>query len=137
MSAVADVIAYLAATGLVDGSTSWTSSPRLVHDEVDRLVVVAEDGGPAPELGGGSFDGPIRTEGVRVVVRGSCYEGDAAAAKATEIRDALHGLAGETLGATRYEGVWAMTSAPVWIGFDENRRPEFSTGFRLMSPAPV
>lgn len=137
MSVVDDVIAYLDAQGVLDGSTGWPSSPRLVHDDSDRLVTIAEDAGPAPELAGGSFDGASKFEGVRVVVRGAPFEGDLAAARAVLIRDALHGLTATALGSTTYEGVWSLTSSPAWIGYDGNSRPEFSLSFRLMSPQPA
>jgi hypothetical protein len=139
MGVVDDVRSYLQASDLVDGSTGWLSVPRVVHDEQDQLVVLSEDGGPPPEIAkpSGLGDGASQFAGLQVRVRAAAYEHDVAYAKAREIMDALHSLTAAVLGSTTYEGVWALTSEPVLMGFDDTGRPEYTQSFRLMSPVPV
>lgn len=137
MGVVSDVQAYLQAQGLVDGATDWPSVRRRVHDQSNRLVVLTEDGGPEPEIprAEGLGSGAMKVPGVQVLVRGDPWDGDAALAKARAIHDALHGLAGVTMGEATYSGVRAMTPEPVFLGFEENGRPQFTVAFRLLTTA--
>jgi hypothetical protein len=133
MSIVADVQAYLADRGVVDGSTGWPSVRRRVHDGSDRLVILTEDGGFEPEIGvaGGIGDAAYRDPQVQVRVRGAAWDGDGAEEVAQMAYDALHGLMGVEIGSTRYLRVAALTGGPVFIGFDGNGRPEFTCSYRF------
>jgi hypothetical protein len=135
MGVVEDVQAFLVQEGIVDGDTVWPSVRRNLHDDSQRLVVITEDGGPAPQIARdeGLGDAAVKDSGAHILVRAERQNGDAAYAKAREIMDALHGLAGEVLGSTEYIRVVALTSEPVFLQ-DETERPLFTIAFRLMAP---
>lgn len=135
MGVVDDVQAYLTAQGLVDGSTSWTSRRRWESDvDVDRLVILTEDGGPPPEIAEteGIGDSAEADVGVQVRVRGQPHQGDDAAEKAKAILDQLHGQRSVTMNGTTYLRVRAQTPVPVFAGWDDRNRPNFTTSFRLL-----
>lgn len=139
MSAVVDLQSYLASQGYVDGSSGWTSYRNALRDVPDKIVVFTEDGGPAPEMVAASGIGSDASqwEDVQIRTRGEPGEIDVARSKARAIATALHALTATALGSSTYEAVRALTSAPVFIGSDENDRPEFTQSFRLMSQAPT
>jgi hypothetical protein len=136
MSAVADVQAYLESGGLIGESTEWPSVRRRVHDNSDRLVILTEDGGTPPPLYAtqGLGESSSATVGVQVRVRGAPWLSDEALALGRAITAALHSLAGIAIGSQTYEVVTALTADPVFIGFDEKGRPEFTMSFRLTLP---
>lgn len=138
MGAVADVQTYLAAQGLVDGSTDWPSVRRYMHDESDNLVVITEDGGFGPDIPAVSGLGDFASQdaGVQVRVRSSAHQSDAAYEEAKAILDELHGLLDTTLGSTAYQSIVARTPEPVFLGFHQSR-PEFTVSFRLTSFVPA
>jgi len=133
---VDDVQAYLQSQDVIDGSTEWPSVRRNMSDNLpDQLVVFAEDGGfepetPAPQ--GSMGDAALAEPAVQVRVRGEPWDGDSAEAKAAEIYDALHGLLRTDMGSQHYLRVKAQTSSPVFIGYDERGRPEFTQSFRAL-----
>ncbi|MFW6202562.1 MAG: minor capsid protein [Gemmatimonadota bacterium] len=131
---MADVQSYLQAQSLVDGETGWTSTKRHLHDDADQVVALTDDGGPPPEIAtsSGLGDQAIADVGVQALVRAARLKADDSYDKAEAIRDALHGLTDTTLGATRYIRVRAMTSEPVFAGFDSNGRPTHTIAFRLL-----
>lgn len=134
MGLVSDVQTYLAAQSLVDGTTGWPSKRRHVSDhdtEIAQLVVVTEDGGPVPTHDAVSGLGSAATSvpGVQVFVRGKPFEGDAAFAKAQAIHDALHSLKDTEMGDATYISVQARTPEPVFIGYDDKQRPQFTISF--------
>lgn len=137
MGVVADVQAYLEDQSLIGTGTGWSSFRRRVNDSADQQVVISEDGGPVPEFpaASGLGSGAVADPGVQVFVRGTPWDGDGSAAKAEAIRDELHGLVDQTISGTRYIRIRAMTPEPVFIGFDENGRPEHTIAFRLMRAA--
>jgi len=132
MGAVADVVAFLALAGIVDGSSTWPSIRRKMHEGSDKLVMVKEDGGPPPGVPSATGVGSaaLKDPAVLVTVRGAPDKGDAASAKALEIFNALV-VADEDLG-TGYLRVAALTSAPVFVGYDKKSRPIMTIGFRMM-----
>ncbi|MFP3947153.1 MAG: minor capsid protein [Longimicrobiales bacterium] len=134
-SLVSDLQTYLAAQGIVDGDTDWVSTRHQPHDGQARLVTIAVDGGPAPEVGTsqGLGSAAARNPGVQVRCRGRAGKGDEAEAKAREILDHLHGRTGVTMDGTRYWGIEAVTSDPIEVGADDNNRPEFSISFRCQT----
>lgn len=138
MGIVADVQKYLQQLGIVDDSSDeWPSVRRRVHDGSDRLVIITEDGGfepetPAPE--GSLGDSALKEPAVQVRVRAEKWNGDAAFAKAQEIFDALHGLLRVELNGTYYMRIKAQTPQPLFIGYDDSGRPEFTISFRAVTP---
>lgn len=137
MGVVSDGQTYLAAQGLIDGATGWPSSRRKRHETDDgRLVVLTEDGGAQSEIPAqeGLGDVASKDPGLQVYVRGQPNKGDAAHAKALEIKDALHGLLDADLGATTYERIVAL-SEPIFNGWDDQDRAQFTISFRMATQA--
>jgi len=110
----ADVQSYLEDSGLVDGTTGWPSTRGRVHDESERLVAVASDVGPTPEVHAdeGLGSAALTMPTVQVRVRGSAADArDDVYAKARAIYDALQSLSGATLGAATYMQISARASS--------------------------
>lgn len=132
----ADVQTYLAAQGLVDGTTSWPSTLGQLHDESDRLVQIAEDVGDAPEvhasegLGSAAFVRPA----VLITVRGAPHERTEARAKAAAIYDELHALLDATLDADTYLQIRARSSEFARV-YDDRMRPRYSMGYMATAAA--
>lgn len=136
MSQVEDFQLYLQDRGIIDGSSGWPSVKRVVHDgtkanPVNRLVILTEDGGFAPEVPSftGIGDAAFEWPNVQVRVRGAKGEGVDAYAKMAEIKDALHGRRNETVGYTHYIRIKAL-SGILYIGIDDKERPEFTLSFQ-------
>lgn len=140
MSAVADLLAYLETQGLAGGSTDWPIVERRVHDlNGDRLVILTEDGGIQPETPadpGSQGDAAWRRPQVQVRVRGEPWQGPPVEEKAQEIWDAVHGLNGVTMGDVEYIGLRCL-SDPIFIGFDDNGRPEITFSVQMTRPVRV
>lgn len=145
MGVVADLYDYLEAQGIAGGSTDWSLLRRRDMDEpaMQQLVVLTEDGGPAPEFPAdtGIGDSAMQDSGVMVTVRGEPHDGDSSADKAAEIFAALHGqrdiVLGNASGSVQYYRVSAVTAEPVFIGFDERERPRHTIAFRLLHDVAV
>lgn len=137
MGVVDDVQDRLQAQGLIDGATGWPSVRRFLHEDSDQLVVLTEDGGPPPELtaSAGIGEAAEKDPGVQVRVRAQEFDSDASLAQAQAIYDDLHGLKGVTLGSTDYHRVAALSPEPVFMGFDDEGRPEHTISFRLLADA--
>lgn len=134
MGVVDDVQTRLEDQGLIGGSTDWASFRRRLSDDSDRQVVITEDGGPSPEFPAASGLGSsaVADPGVQVLVRGLPWDSDASQAKAEAIRADLHGLVDITINGTRYIRIRALTPEPIFVGFDDNGRPQHTIAFRLM-----
>lgn len=138
MPAVDDVFAYLTAQGLAGGTTGWDLKKRRMMDGTgvaDQMIVLHEDGGPTPEIkvADGLGDSAMKDVGVFVTVRAGQWKSDDSRAKAQAILDLLHGKLATTIGSTTYLRVMALTPEPVWIGFDEQSRPQHTIAFRLLA----
>jgi hypothetical protein len=138
MGVVQDVFDYLEAQGITAGSTEWEMTRRREMDEPaeDQLVVLTEDGGPAPEMKAseGIGDSATHDPGVHVLVRAAQWQSDDSFAKALEIYEALHGLLDVTLvsGSDTYMRIRARTAGPIFIGFDAQGRPRHTIAFSLL-----
>lgn len=132
----ADVETYLEAQGLIGSATIWPSTIGGFHDETDRLVQIAEDSGPAPEVhaaqGLGSSAAAYPT--VLVTVRGVPHERTETRDQAVAIYDALHSLAGATLGSARYIQIRARSSEFVRV-YDDRLRPRYSMSYQATAAA--
>lgn len=79
----------------------------------------------------------IENPGLQVIVRGTTLRTESSAyreasATAFAIKNALHEYSGDSSsGGHRYPGIW-NESGPFFLGFDESKRPMFSTNFRVM-----
>ena len=135
MGAVDDARTLLQDAGIVDGATGWTSVKRFEHDDDgSQLVIIAEDGGPAPEFPAsqGVGDSALGEPGVQCRVRGEPHAGSATASKAQEIIDELHGKRSVTVNGTTYYRIRSMTDEPVFAGYDDDRRPSHTVSFRFL-----
>lgn len=142
MSASADLQAYLTAQGIVDGSSDWPSTLAVMHEglpdsPVNKLVAFAPDGGILPEIPADGItmgSAAWRRPQVQVRVRGEPGAGPVdVLAKHEEIYQAVHGLLGETLGATEYAGVFALSEV-LPLGTDENQRYEATISYQMVRP---
>jgi hypothetical protein len=138
VAAVDDVFAYLEAQGIAGGSTGWDCKRRRMMDgqgSSDQIVVLQEDGGPAPEIkvADGIGDSAMKDAGVLVTVRATQWKSDDSRSKAQAVFDALHGKIAAMIGSRTYLRVAALTPEPVWIGFDEQGRPRHTIAFRLLA----
>lgn len=136
MGMVDDVFTHIenASPAITGSGTGWYLSKRAVTDDHgDRIVIVTEIPGRAPEtpapagtLGDSAFVFPS----VQVRVRGRPWKADEARAKIQEIYDILHGVLREAVGTTIYSRVKANSSEPIFIGYDEpQHRPGFTWTF--------
>lgn len=137
MGAVTDVQTYLEAESLIGGGTGWPSSQRLMHDDSDRLVVISEDGGSSPELGAAEGVGevPEADVGVHFMVRAAPMDSEASFGQALAILSALHGLKHASIGGQTYIRARAVTGEPIFVGYDDRRRPIHTVAFRLKRDA--
>lgn len=140
-NAANDVFNFLVAQNLAGGTSGWDIKRRSIIDSSvgDKLVVVSEDGGSPPEMpaAAGIGDAVLADKGVLVTVRGVAADSDASFQKANAILVALHGLRGVELvsGGGVYFGIRALTSEPVFAGFDARVRPLHTVAFRLLADA--
>lgn len=139
MGIVDDAQTFLRDEGIVDGSTGWPSVQRRVHDQSDRLVVLTEDGGLPPEIPaeGGIGSAALGTPAVQIRIRGGPWEGTETQAKAEEILRALHGNQSLVIDGTTYRSVAAQTDEPVFMGFDDNGRPEHTVSIHMTRAVPA
>ena len=137
MSAAADVQAYLDAQGITGGA--WPSVLRRTHDGSNQLVVLTEDGGAPPETSAAAGIGSsaLGSPRVQVRVRGAPWDGNGSEAKAAEILEKLRGRQALTMGGTLYMLVAALTFEPVFMGYDDNGRPEHTVSFDLTRAVPA
>lgn len=132
----ADVQAYLEVQGLVGQGTLWPSTIGAFHDETDRLVQIAEDSGPEPEVHAstGMGDSAATFPTIVVTVRGEPHERTETRDRAASIYDALHSLSGPTLGSTLYIQLRARSSEFARV-YDDQRRPRYSMTYQATAAA--
>lgn len=133
MSFVDDIQDHLQSQGLVDGATGWASVRNtMLDDKGDQLVMVAEDGGPAPEISttDGIGDSALKDVGALLTVRAGPNSPDDSRSKAQAILDELHGQLGATIGSNAYLRVTALTGEPIAAGYDDKSRPLHTVAFR-------
>lgn len=108
------------------GPTDWHITISRMRDKPNKMIVVYDHGGLAPEPG---LD--INYPAIQIAVRGEPDGYKDAHTKARRIKDVLLGLP-----RTEVNGdIWAsvvMTSDVIPLGYDDNERPEFSLNFQLI-----
>ena len=131
MSVVNDVHAYLANA---IGGEIFRRREADLPEMGDAITVIYEDGGAPPEMpaAAGIGDSALGEVGVLITCRAGPWDGDASRTRAQACLDALHGLKAVTLGNTYYLGVRALTTEPVFAGFDATGRPRHTVAFRLL-----
>lgn len=132
MGVVDDVHAYLGDQDLAGDGTDWALVRRNEHDETDQMVIVTEDGGPAPEIAEstGIGDSALEDRGVQVRARSAPNDGDSSFSKARAVYDALHGKRKLTMNGNEYFRIVALTAEPVAAGKDDNERWSHTISFR-------
>ena len=138
MAAIDDVFEYIKSQNIAGGTTGWTILRRAIVDTApDQLVMVQEDGGFPPEVptADGIGDSALEEPAVMVTVRAKAMDGDASRDKADEVLLALHGKLGAQLvspNGDTYLRIKAQTPAPIFAGFDDQKRPLHTISFRML-----
>jgi len=119
-----DIIDYMeSSAGGLDFTAGTDIFIGVMPDSPDNCVCIIDAGGYAPQ--------PNYTylrPSFQVSVRGSRQGYQDAWDDAQTIRDALHGVAGETINSTYYSQILA-TSDIMFVGNDDNDRPLFIINF--------
>lgn len=125
---IADVLAGVSSLALTLGDDLHVSQMPATGTIPCVAVLDSPVGvGPSPAL---NVTETIHGSFVQIRVRGDRNGYQAARALAGAIKDELHGLRDQTINGTRYILVWAQSDV-LWLGYDENQRPEFSINFRI------
>jgi hypothetical protein len=93
-------------------------------DTPDECVCVYDSPGEDPQAGF-TYERPH----VQIRVRGAKGKYVEAHNLARAVAAVLHGLTNETVGATRYIGIWQIGSV-IPLGLDDNKRPIMTINFR-------
>lgn len=125
-----DIATHLETAGVGEASTGWPIVKGSMPEDPDgsggnKCIAVYELPGEAPIEASTT---PIDLPGIQVKVRGEPEDYEAARAKMQDVIDALSDatIAG-------YVFCYQATSAPLALGLDGNRRPQFVMGFNLMA----
>lgn len=111
-------------TGLTEGTDLFISREP---SKPDVVVSIFDTGGGEPQSTAERYEFPT----VQVRSRGTAITGYADAyAKLELIKLALHKFANQTIGGTKYIGIWASSDI-IPLGYDDNNRPMFSLNFRI------
>lgn len=140
MSYLEEIASIIEAGTTAAGSThaTWPLYGGFLPDSTvigDRAVALLLAPGLPDDGGTGSPRSDVERPGLQVLVRGqplnqvrTSYPD--AESVAFAVKNALHGFSGaSSAGARHYVGIWA--EAPAFIGFDESKRPLFSTNLRV------
>jgi len=129
-----DVLNYLAAEGLIDGSTGWAGKAAYMPATPNKLICVFETPGEPPESKkDGSDEQEYDLPGFQIRGRGEAFGYDALRAKMQEIFLALHGSSlSPSSGDPGYVYVFAVQSGPMPMGYDDNSRPGLTWNYRCM-----
>ena len=91
----------------------------------NECITVYDTGGfPADE------DYTLERPTVQVKVRGEMNQARETFTIAQDVKEVLHKKANETVGSTRYIGIWCMGGI-IWLGLDDSNRPMYSINFRM------
>lgn len=128
---LSDIGAFLEAAGLIGGATGWTFFENYSPATPDQAVVARDTGG-APGEATSAIDYPT----FQLMVRSGKLRSDLARAKMIECYNALHegDIPDSTTSPPRQlVYCFGVQSSPLYIGTDENERPEFVINFRAMA----
>jgi hypothetical protein len=126
-----DIMTYVAGnTSLVIGTDLFAGDMHDGPDAEHAAVVLRDSGGFEPD----PTNQDISEDTFQVFVRGQKGGYREAYAQAEALFALLHKLTNETIGTTRYVFIFAM-QRPIYLGMDDNQRPEFSINFRTMRTA--
>lgn len=116
-----DIGARLVAQNVAGGATGWNLAKSFIPETPDQVVSIMETGGQVPNQFETSAGGIVTFQ---VQVRGAEFEYDVARTKMAAAFTALNqaNIAG-------YVFVYALQSAPLSLGIDQNNRPELALNF--------
>jgi hypothetical protein len=114
-----------AGIGTFGASSGWSLNVSRTPAAPDTCVTVYDSGGRDPHPAQ-LLDHPS----IMVQVRGAKNGYAAGYAKAQEVKDALIGIADQTVNGTRYTGIW-MKGDINPMGYDESNRPLFTLNFAI------
>jgi len=121
------VATHLATENVVDGGTGWPLFESFVPSTPDKVVVLTPTGGLEPDNQGDS-------QLVGVVTFQSFTRGGKLKEEENAYTDAMN-KAIEIFTNTNkaqiagFTHLFALQSRPIFIGYDENRRPQFTMNF--------
>ncbi len=114
------------ATGLVFGTDLFVSQmpdDTNVHDK--QIVTIYDTGGTDPDT-----YHTLERPTVQILVRGRAEKFQTGYTLAETVYNQLHAIKNQTVNSTRYILIFA-TSAILFLGYDDNNRPEWSINFRI------
>jgi len=123
MALLEDINTKLEADSVTGGATGWTVRIGPMTDQIDQLVVLAETGGFPPDQFGSTLSGE---QTFQVRVRAGRRRYDTARSK---MQDVFNSLNASTISGHFY--TYALSSGPLFMGFDANERPEFVQNFKV------
>lgn len=126
-STATDLAQYLADKGY--GTIGDDLSVSFLPDQPDKCVAVIDSGSWREFEGQTDLENPT----IQILLRGDQNGFLALYALAEDIRSELIALGKvtESINGTFYGGVWQM-SGPIFVGYDESKRPMYSINFRVM-----
>jgi hypothetical protein len=111
--------------GVFNATSGWSIHISRMPNKPDTCITIYDSGG-APSNPKWLLDFPT----VQVRVRGSENGYLAAQAKCKDIVDALLGLPSQDVNGDRWVMITQL-SAPTFLGYEDNKRPQFSINFQL------
>jgi len=127
MALLDDIGDFLTAQGVVGGATGWTLRLSHLTPTPDKVVVVYETPGLAPDqtVGLGA-----EFPGIQVRARASALDYESLRSKLQDIYNVLNNAT-----ISGYVYCYAQQSGPLPMGLDENERPGMVWNYQLMKPA--
>lgn len=121
---ISTILASVSSLGLTEATNLFINK---MPNKPDICVAVMDSPGDAPLPTIERYERPS----VQILVRGKKNTGFANAYSTAEnIKLQLHTYSNQTVGGTRYIGIWAETDI-LPLGNDDNDRPELSMNFRI------
>jgi len=127
MSLLDDIGSYLTTNSIVGGATGWTLRKSVITPAPDQTVAILETSSPNIQ----QFSTPTGELNFQVLIRGAKHEYDTARTKAEGIFSSLNQAT-----ISGYVYVFALTSAPIPLGYDNNLRPMLSWNFKARADLP-
>lgn len=125
MALLDDVASRLEADAVGGGSDDWSILKGALMPSPTKQIAIIETGGYAPTMEAvQGYDYPT----FQVLVRTEKYKYQEGRAKIQEVYDSLH--LGDLGGG--YVDCIGIQSAPMFVGFDNDERPNWSINFRVM-----
>lgn len=128
-----DIRNILVEAGIVGGSTGWVIGRAFMPPAPDKIVVLYETPGSAPDITkdpsvSKAYDEP----GFQVRIRGTKFKYQETRAKLQEVFLALHQNEPAVTSGEDYIFIYAVSSGPLPMGKDSNDRDELVWNFRVM-----